>query len=75
MVEETDVTHHDEGVSFTVKLQSGPAGDRTTVKAKLKAASAEEFTVKKPNFLEEVRDGAHEAAEIHEDVFSDEDDE
>ena len=72
MDESTEITHHDQGVSFTVKLQSGSASDRTTVKAKLKTTSEEEFEEKRDAFQREVRDGAERARDDHDDVFGDE---
>ena len=73
MDESTEITHHDQGVSFEVKLQSGSASDRTTVKAKLKTESEAEFEAKRDAFQSEVRDGAEQAHKHHEAVFGDDD--
>ena len=72
MDESTAITHHDQGVSFEVKLQHGSASDRTTVKAKLKTESEAEFEEKRDDFQSEVRDGAEQARDHHEGVFGDE---
>ena len=72
MDESTEITHHDQGVSFTVKLQSGSASDRTTVKGKLKTESEAEFEAKREDFQNEVREGAAQARDDHEEVFGDE---
>ena len=71
MDESTEITHHDQGVSFEVKLQHGSASDRTTVKAKLKTESEAEFKAKRETLQSEVRDGAEQARDHHEEVFGD----
>lgn len=74
-VEEQNITHSDEGVSFEVKIQSGSSSDRTAVKAKLKTPTLGEFMAQRDGFLSEVREGAQKAVEAHEEVFSDDEDE
>ncbi|WP_440767560.1 hypothetical protein [Natronorubrum sp. DTA7] len=64
-------THHDQGVSFEVTMQHGSSSDRTRVKAKLKSETLEDFADEKGEFLDEVRDGAAQALDDHEDVFHD----
>jgi len=69
--ETTDVTHHDEGVSFEVLLQHGSASDRVRVKSKLKTETDDEFAAKREAFVDEVREGAIDAREAHADAFGD----
>jgi len=69
--ESTEVTHHDEGVSFEVTLQHGSASDRVRVKSKLKTETDDEFAAKRESFVGEVRAGAEDARDAHDDVFGD----
>ncbi|SIS06396.1 hypothetical protein SAMN05421809_3661 [Natronorubrum daqingense] len=50
-------------------MQHGSSSDRTRVKAKLKSETLEDFADEKGEFLDEVREGAEQAVNDHEDVF------